>query len=417
MSNPFFCFPLCLLAMPADDDKRRMLVIVSNAMERAGTEAKIEDESQRIGSYLIRNEVSGYNGSERHKAMVRGAIVCNVSMHNLPNTIKEADGCRAFTQHNERLYGPGPLVFISTELFWECRDRDEPTYREFTTLCGINSIIGFKKTPVLIRRGMVIARQLGFKTPAVMEAELKKNPALKPLTTQQLRNTLDHLEARDLLRRCQATRTCVYFSTTMPDEELRAAVKGIRQKKDAIRFRREVDRQLLAGTKQEPSENHLKRKQAVEPEKEPLKNTEPSENQVGSTGGTKREPQAEPLKEVPSKEVPLNKSLSTNGGTGAPPLFPRELDALIAEAEQEIRRRKHDPESKELVRQLRENIQRWKGQKLGLPTLPDPPPPPAPAPAPKPQPAGEPLPPERVRQLMGNMWRAVNEPEERATTA
>jgi hypothetical protein len=138
-----------------------------------------------------------------------------------------------------------------------------------------------------VRRSLVIARQLGYKSPAVMEAG--RRPDQKPLTIQQLRDSLDALEARDLIHRCQASPRNVYFSTWTTADELRAAVKAIVEKKSKVQELREIDRNSV-GTIEEPQRNHLK---WLEPEKEPLKHTEPlkneepKENHIGTTGGTK----------------------------------------------------------------------------------------------------------------------------------
>jgi DNA-binding PadR family transcriptional regulator len=316
-NGAFFCFPLCLLALPADDHKRRLQTILSAAMERAGMGAEIE--SQRIREYIAENEQHGYNRSEAHNAILRGAIVCGVQVHNLPHIVDECGQCRTFVKQHEATYGAGPLVFISTELFWGCHNQDSPPYRDFTVLCAVNSIIGFKKTPVLVRRGMILARQIGFKTPAVMTAELPKRKDQTPLTMQQLRDALDRLESRGLISRCQASRRNVYFSTTTAWEDLQKSVKELVAQKRRIQLRREVDRATVQnqnGTTQEPQENHLKRNQAKQPEKEPLKNGEPERNHNGTT----REPQPEPLKEVSEisafKEVSQTSVASTARANG-----------------------------------------------------------------------------------------------------
>ena len=107
-----------------------------------------------------------------------------------------------------------------------------------------------------------------------MAAELAaKGAKRKPLSTQQLRDTLDNLERRDLFRRCQASRRTVYFSTTLDRPELLAAVKATvkerLEKKKKVQLLRELDRANFT----QPNENQTGANQ------EPLK-------KVGTTSGT-----------------------------------------------------------------------------------------------------------------------------------
>jgi hypothetical protein len=230
--------------------------------------------------------VQDYNRSARHDQLARGAIITGVNLGNFSSNCKRCDAAQKFI--NERAFknGTDPLVFIASEIFWSCHDDAGLSYREFSTACAINSIIGFKMTPVLIRRGMIIARQLGYKTPQIMATELAINPGnRKPLSVQQLRDTLDNLERRDLFRRCQAGRRTVYFSTTLDRTELLAAVKERVEKMSKVQMLRQHDREMFTkqsgnqpGTSQEP----LKKKSA---KSEPLKH-EPDGSQLETTDGT-----------------------------------------------------------------------------------------------------------------------------------
>jgi hypothetical protein len=257
-NGTFFTFPLCLLAIPAQNEKHRLQLIVSHALRRAGDKGNIHTDDVR--RYIVEHDVSGYNNkSEAHQTLIRGAIICRVDLLHLPSTAESLRQCNLFVDEHQRRYGSDALVFISTELFWGCHNADEPSFREFTLLCAINSICGLKSppAPVLIRRTMLIARQLGFKSPAVMRAA--KKPEQIPLTTKQLRNALDCLETRNLIRRCQASRTCVYFTTSLSEEELREKVKKRVEQRRLVQTRRELDRQWLSvRPKQGPNEGHLK---------------------------------------------------------------------------------------------------------------------------------------------------------------
>lgn len=243
----FFTFPLSVLAMPLDH-KEIMQHAVDLALARAGEGGNAKSiDGNRIRAYVAEHKTRGYDRRwELHDQLIRGAIVCNVDIHSMTASVNRFQAATSFVQQHEGQHGTSPLVFISGQLFWGCHDRDDPPWREFSVLCGINSIIGFKRFPVLIRRGLIVARQLGFKSGAVMAAELAKpDNTRKPLSTRELRTLLDTLEEKGLIARCQASRRNVYFQTLVPPGELRDAVKGIVHEKSKIALRREADRQEL----------------------------------------------------------------------------------------------------------------------------------------------------------------------------
>jgi hypothetical protein len=321
--SSFLTFPLCLLAF-RDDVEDRLNTILAHSMDRAGASDSIDDAA--VLQYVTDKGVKDYyTFDDGHKRIVRGAIAIGVDLGNLRPTVQNAYEAAQFIEQMRSKHGTDAMVFISSELFWGCRDRREPTYREFSTLCAINSIIGFKKFPIIIRRGMVIARQLGFKSPDVMAAELKarSRPGPGPLTTQQLRDTLDRLESKELMRRCQATRRDTYCSTTLTYEELRDGVQKIQAEKAKIRLRREADRALFS---QEPHQSHngtatqpLKKKEPKSQEKEPLKNEEPVESHNATTEGTNEATTTGTTKINGSKEMILKKCDQINGSTATPP--------------------------------------------------------------------------------------------------
>jgi hypothetical protein len=248
------------------NEKQILMHMVSHSLERAGGgDGAAEIDSKRIREYVIEHENIGYSQSARHDQFIRGAIITNVKLGWISTTINECDAVNRFVGEHERKHGKDPLVFIAAELFWSCHDDNQDfSFREFSTACAVNSVIGFKKTPVIIRRAMIIARQLGYKTPQVMASELaeanrKRPDKRKPLSVQQLRDTLDNLEKRDLFRRCQPGRRTVYFSTSLDLTELRTAVKERVEKRSKVQLRRQLDREMFAkpggnqsGTNQKP---------------------------------------------------------------------------------------------------------------------------------------------------------------------
>lgn len=309
----FYTFALPILAIPLAE-KARLMMIVSSALKRSGTNAEHIGDDQ-VDDYLARHPKSGFNArKDEHKAMVRGAIVLGVKLGWIEDSLKEVAEADQFVAKIEAAHGSSPLVFIASDLVWDCHTDDYPTFREFTTLCAVNSVIGLnRKAPVLIRRQMLIARQLGYKTPAVMQAELAKRKDQTPMTTQELRTTLDRLEARELVFRCQASRRCVYFSNTTKTDELRKAVQEQRARRDKVALRRDVDRETFG---QQPNANHsattqqpLKKKSSNSTSEQPLKKEQPEANQTTTTGATTGATTEQPLKEKHLNKSSLNNSV------------------------------------------------------------------------------------------------------------
>ena len=274
-------------------EKQILMHIVSHALDRAGENADVIDKT-RILQYVSEHEGIGYSHSDEHNKFIRGAIVTNVKLGWIKTTVDECAAVKRFVDEHQRKHGTDPLVFIAAELFWSCHDDNQDfSFREFSTACAVNSVIGFKKTPVIIRRSMIQARQLGYKTPAVMaaarEAELaeaKRNghgkpKTRQPLSIQQLRDTLDNLETRDLFRRCQISRRTVYFSTTLDRTELLAAAKERVEKKNKLQKLRQQEREMFT----QPGGSQSGTNQ------EPLKKETGKNGKIGTTkGGTSQQP-------------------------------------------------------------------------------------------------------------------------------
>jgi len=313
----FFTFPLPVLAMPLPE-KERLQMAISNTMHRAGLDRADIGEDQ-IADYSRQHAGIGFNRSATsHQTMVRGAIAINVNIGHVENTIKRLRESEAFVARIESTHGPSPLVFVAAELLWGCHNSDSPSFREFSVLCAVNSVIGFKKSPVLIRRQMLIARQLGYKSPAVMLAEIR--PDQKPLTTQELRTILDRLETRELVFRCWASPRNVYFSNTLKPDELRKAVQERRENRNKVKLRRDIDRETFGATTQQPQPNHLKRKLPIQAETQPLKKEQPESNQTPTTTATT----TPTTKRKASKQEPLNKRIETKALKDAGALSPNE---------------------------------------------------------------------------------------------
>jgi hypothetical protein len=249
----YFTFPLYLLAAQ-NEPKERMQFIVSYCLIEVGMKQHREMEERDLERFIEKweNKPDRKGFNRRRKDHIEKMIGCEILGVN-PGSFnngcpeKHAQAAR-FVEVVEGRFGPSPLVFVGSSLLWGCHNDDEPTWREFTVLCAINSCLGQKETPMRICREMIIPRALGYKTKEMMLGLLEsRTDGSRPLTTQELRTTLDHLEDRGLIHRIQASRRWIYFRRTDAvggHEEFAKQVQAIIEKfrRPRSRLNRERDR-------------------------------------------------------------------------------------------------------------------------------------------------------------------------------
>ena len=315
--STFFTFPLAVLAMPADE-KEILYYAIACAVTKAGAGTSTDTiDEERIEDFVKKHGGEakiGYRKSDAHDQIVRGCIACSVGPGSVSDMFRRDRTVNDFVEGHEHAHGAGPLVFIGSQILWECM-KGEFKWRDFTVLCSINSIIGRKKTPVLIRRSMITARQMGYKSPRVMDAELappsRQCPARQQLTPKELRTSLDRLEKRGLFVRCQTSMRSVYFAKGITREELRRQLLGKMRGKQSLQSVRDEDRALFQG--QSPPEK-------MEDMKGPLNKGGAN---MGPQEGPQKGPREGPLKEQllnnSSKEQPLNNSILNNAVLSATP--------------------------------------------------------------------------------------------------
>ena len=239
MSNndAYFQLPLSCLAYGGPDHKQRLHAIIdwcimdrANDISTKETKAalilKIEDvKRDSLPAEFSRNRLD-------HLAIVAARMMLRITGGNISGTMATAESVSSFIATFERVNGRSPTVRIRNDLLWDCV-HGSMTYRDFSVLCAIYSVIGAKEYPVIITRDRIIAGQLGYKSPSIMtpEALTSRTDGAKPLTVKQVRKTLDELEHRSLITRIQASKRKVYFSNRMSRDEMRQAVITIKVKR------------------------------------------------------------------------------------------------------------------------------------------------------------------------------------------
>ena len=94
-------------------------------------------------------------------------------------------------------------------------------FREFAVLCAIYSCIGAKAYPVRITRDRIRCRALGYKAPAIMQAEIaRRTDGATALSLRQINYTLDALHERKFFARARANERQTFYSHRMGQDEL-----------------------------------------------------------------------------------------------------------------------------------------------------------------------------------------------------
>ena len=254
--DPFFQFPLCCLAY-GETVERRLRDIVSYCCFDAGR--KGHPRLRRgYGSRAIDNVVARPElpmdldpADDSHVQLAVGMATLEV-FEGTPDAVLAAHSrVTHFCAAMESKFGRFPFVRLKTDYLLESvAGGDTGTgmdYRRLAVLCAVYSAIGNKERPVLIRRERIAAAAMGYKsarhiTPAALA---EREDGARPLTTSQLRTTLDRLEADGHFARVQASRRRVYFSHRLSRDQMREKVFEMEtRREERLRKNRREDRDL-----------------------------------------------------------------------------------------------------------------------------------------------------------------------------
>src|SRR5436190_17228520 len=143
----YFQFPLCLLAF-GEDYKQRLQHLMSYC---------VYEQAKRSNPKFPR--------SARNRLLDEAATFLRVPIGSHENRMRQWKEADSFVREWEQRYGKDANVRIGTSLLWEAKDDSGVSYREFSILCAINSIIGKRRSiPKLITVPSVQARAAGFKS-------------------------------------------------------------------------------------------------------------------------------------------------------------------------------------------------------------------------------------------------------------
>lgn len=246
-SGKFFVFPLELI-YPTENFQNTLKRIVSFCVLDVGENIAENIHENAIEDMLSRKQMpDDYDEEdEAHRHVTLGCERLKVNAGSVRNILSGAEEAEKIISTAQQVNGESALVFIGAELLWECL-AGKMSYRDFTVICAVNSVLGKDGSPQLVRRSLLLARAAGFKTPNQYGKGCTPHFKARPKVTEdQLRWTLDKLEKRNLFSRVQASPRNVYFSKG-PREKLMEYVLAVvkKQTPNKINKRRSEERELI----------------------------------------------------------------------------------------------------------------------------------------------------------------------------
>jgi len=254
----YFQFPLCALAFGANEVERLNHIIPFGCADAGGTMLnRLRPEIRTMKADELAT-ASGTPADYRktkfdHVAFALGARELNVRFSGqIAHPLKQSETLLTFKTQFEAKHGRDVEARIATRLVFEVRDKAGMSYRELAVLCAIYSCIGAKSYPVRITRERIQCRMLGYKSPAIMQAELaNRTDGAKPLSLRQINYTLDALHERQFFARARANERQTFYSHRMSQDELEARlITGKSYSETFHNQRRQRDAELMRKIKQ-----------------------------------------------------------------------------------------------------------------------------------------------------------------------
>jgi hypothetical protein len=223
MSAAYFQFPLCLLAYGKHEKERLSAIIDYNVVQYAMKKL----------------------GGKNRKSIATAAEVLGVSYGNLSSAVPSWQEAHDYVERFQSRHGTDALVRIGAALLWDCR-KGALSYREFSILCALNSIMGRSKSPKRITQPAVRIRAAGYKSWSVATAEAA---TAKLYSEDQIYRTLNRLEKRGFFARARISTRTVLFQNGVSYEQLCRNILELEKKKSDLASRTQKDRELRAQIK------------------------------------------------------------------------------------------------------------------------------------------------------------------------
>ena len=215
MKAGYFQFPLSLLGYGGDKEETLNAILSYNIVEYA----------RRTGKSITRKTLKG-----AQKAL---GVECADPLAHEERWRRAA----AFVQRRERAYGKDAFVRIGCQLVWDCLN-GSLSYRDFSLICAINSVLGRSKKPRRITEPDVRVRAAGYKSWKDFQADVPaEQRKAKLLTEDKVRYSLERLHKRKFFARIRVSARVVKYFNFVSDDELKRMLT--QTETSLARFRRE----------------------------------------------------------------------------------------------------------------------------------------------------------------------------------
>lgn len=246
-NRTYFQFPLCALAF-GPTVQEQLNAIISYGLVEAGGKLWLEKLTERERE-TRKSQWCMHSPAPKdfkfcdatHLHARAGAEMIGVAIGSFADTAAKHDALADFTKAFAARHGPSPFVRLKSGLVFETRDGGGLDYRQLSVLAAIYSVIG-KKQFACITQGVIRRRALGYKTQAVLEAELpRRQDGAHPLTPWQLRSTVDELHSRKFFARVTFARRSTYYSHRITAKQLRDAITESRTRRGLFRLDQRIE--------------------------------------------------------------------------------------------------------------------------------------------------------------------------------
>jgi len=244
----YFQIPLCAFAFGKSDQERLDAIVHFGWVETGQKHwRKLPVEARQR---FIDKQKWDYPGDdfddrrETHCFALYGAFLMGNQLGSIRDCLAWHAKLQKFVNSFQKRHGPDAVVRLKSSLVLEAYAGKGITMPELSVLAAIYSVIGRKQGPVRITQNRISCRALGYKTEAVLSAELpKRKDGAQRLTEWKIRTLLDRLETRRFFTRATYGRRLSYYSHRMTEVQLRKAVMEMKTHGFASQRLRRLDDQ------------------------------------------------------------------------------------------------------------------------------------------------------------------------------
>lgn len=176
---------------------------------------------------------TNFNRKNRtHVEILKGMKRLNLFRGDMPSMVAQADAVQCFLNNMQNIHGKHAYVAMREDFVWEQIKKSGLSWREFSVLAAVYSFIGKRKC-AYITRSVIQHRALGYKTAAMMQAEMpSRKDGDTAMTIRQINYTLDRLHERKLFARVRKDPWHTFYSNRLDDGELETKLLGRATYKD-----------------------------------------------------------------------------------------------------------------------------------------------------------------------------------------